>query len=220
MTALVPSWRVERALERAGHLRVAGVDEVGRGPLAGPVLAGAVVLPRSRARWVGRLRDSKQLSAAQRCELAEAIRAHADWGLGAASCHVIDQLGIVAATRLAMWRAVRALAYPPDALIVDGREVVGGGLPQRAVIDGDALCVSVAAASIVAKVARDELMCRLDAALPGYGFAVHKGYATPEHRDALWRLGPSTAHRQTWAPVREAARRPRGLAAASIAAAR
>lgn len=209
MTVLVPSWRVERALERAGHLRVAGVDEVGRGPLAGPVLAGAVVLPRSRARWIGRLRDSKQLSAAQRRELAEAIRAHADWGLGTASCHVIDQLGIVAATRLAMWRAVRALQHPPDALIVDGREVVGGGLPQRAVIDGDALCVSVAAASIVAKVARDELMCRLDAALPGYGFAAHKGYATPEHRDALRRLGPSTAHRQSWAPVRAAARRVR-----------
>jgi ribonuclease HII len=181
------------------------------------VLAGAVVLPRSRARWIGRLRDSKQLSAAQRRELAEAIRAHADWGLGAASCHVIDQLGIVAATRLAMWRAVRALQHPPDALIVDGREVVGGGLPQRAVIDGDALCVSVAAASIVAKVARDELMCRLDAALPGYGFAAHKGYATPEHRDALRRLGPSTAHRQTWAPVREAARRPRALVPTSIA---
>jgi len=213
MTALVPGWRVERALERAGHLRVAGVDEVGRGPLAGPVLAGAVVLPSSRARWIGRLRDSKQLTPEERIELAAAIRAHADWGLGAASCHVVDQLGIVAATRLAMWRAVRALQAPPDALIVDGREVVAGGTPQRAVIGGDALCVSVAAASIVAKVARDELMCRLDAALPGYGFATHKGYATPEHRDALWRLGPSTAHRQTWVPVREAARRARPPAA-------
>lgn len=206
MAAHVPDWRVERSLARAGALRVAGVDEVGRGPLAGPVLAGAVVLPRSRARWVGRLRDSKQLSAAERVELAVAIRAHADWGLGAASSHVIDQVGIVAATRLAMWRAVRALRVTPDALIVDGREVVAGGTPQRAVIDGDARCVSVAAASIVAKVARDELMCRLDAALPGYGFAEHKGYATPAHRAALRRLGPSTAHRLSWTPVREAAR--------------
>jgi ribonuclease HII len=206
MTSPRPTWRVERSLQRAGLPRVAGVDEVGRGPLAGPVVAGAVVLPRSRAGWLARLRDSKQLAPEERTELAAAVRAHADWGLGAASSHVIDQLGIVAATRLAMSRAVRSLRVPPDGLIVDGREVVAGGFPQRSVIDGDALCVSVAAASIIAKVARDELMRGVDRALPGYGFAEHKGYATPEHRAALRRLGPSTAHRLSWAPVRAAAR--------------
>ncbi len=205
MAAAVPSWRIERALWRAGHARVAGVDEVGRGPLAGPVVAGAVVLPVSRAAWVGRLRDSKLLSARAREELAASIRAHADWGIGVVSPQVIDQVGIVWATRLAMRRAVEALRERPDVLLVDGREVISAGIPERAVIDGDALCVSVAAASIVAKVARDALMRELEAVFPGYGFARNMGYATAGHRAALTRLGPSTQHRQSWTPVRAAA---------------
>ncbi|MSQ30165.1 MAG: ribonuclease HII [Dehalococcoidia bacterium] len=216
MTTPAPTWRAERALWRAGHARVAGVDEVGRGPLAGPVVAGAVVLPASRASWLRALRDSKVLCAAAREELAAAVRAHADWGIGVASSHVIDEIGIVQATRLAMRRAVLALHEPADALIVDGREVVTCGLPQRAIVGADALCVSVAAASIVAKVARDAMMRAWDAEVPGYGFAEHKGYATAVHRAALARLGPSTLHRLTWAPVRAAAR---GLAAAREAAA-
>lgn len=205
MITPAPTWYAERAFWRDGRARVAGVDEVGRGPLAGPVVAGAVVLPNSRARWVRALRDSKLLSAADREELAAEVRGRADWGLGVASSHVIDQLGIVQATRLAMRQAVLSLREPPDALIVDGREVVAGGRPQRAIIDGDALCVSIAAASIVAKVARDAMMCAWDESVPGYGFAAHKGYATALHRAALGRLGPSTLHRLTWAPVRAAA---------------
>ncbi len=207
MAALVPSWRIERALWRAGHARVAGVDEVGRGPLAGPVVAGAVVLPVSRAAWVRNLRDSKLLPAHAREALAASIRVHADWSIGIVSPHVIDQIGIVWATRLAMRRAVEGLRQRPDALIVDGREVVSAGMDERAVIDGDALCISVAAASIVAKVARDALMQHLDVAFPGYGFARNMGYATSDHREALTRLGPSTQHRQSWRPVRAAATR-------------
>lgn len=207
MTAAIPTWSAERAYWRAGYARVAGVDEVGRGPLAGPVVAGTVVLRESRARWVRALRDSKQLTAAAREELAAEIRAHADWGLGTASAHVIDQVGIVGATRLAMRRALLALREQPDALIVDGREVVECGLEQRSIVRGDAHCVSIAAASIIAKVARDAVMCDLDAVFPGYGFSEHKGYATLEHRAALLALGPSNVHRLSWAPVREAAAR-------------
>ena len=201
-----PTWQVENAIWRAGFARVAGVDEVGRGPLAGPVVAGAVVLPYSRARWVGRLRDSKLLDAPTREELAGEIRERCDWGIGVVSPHVIDQLGMTRATRLAMRRAVLALPAPPDALIVDGREVVECEAPQRAVIDGDALCPSVAAASIVAKVARDAMMDSLDARFAGYGFASNKGYATPDHRRALHDLGPSSVHRLLFAPVLEALR--------------
>ena len=198
-----PTWQVENALWREGCERVAGVDEVGRGPLAGPVVAGAVVLRYSRAGWVRRLRDSKLLDAASREELAARIRRHCDYGIGVVSSHVIDQLGMTAATRLAMRRAVEQLDRVPDALIVDGREVVECETRQHAVIDGDALCPSVAAASIVAKVARDRMMDRLDARFPGYGFARNKGYATAEHREALRRLGHSSVHRLLFAPVRE-----------------
>ncbi len=202
----LPTWRYERALWRSGVVRVAGVDEVGRGPLAGPVYAGAVVLPTSKLRWMARLRDSKELEASEREELARAIKRTADWGVGAVSTQVIDQIGIVRATRLAMRIAVARLSAPPDALLVDGREFVAGGIPQQAVIDGDALCKSVAAASIVAKVERDAVMCALDARFPGYGLAQNKGYYTAGHREALARLGYSTVHRLTFAPVRAALR--------------
>ena len=199
-----PTWQVEKAFWREGYQRVAGVDEVGRGPLAGPVVAGAVVLRYSRAGWVRRLRDSKLLDAPTREELAAQIRRHCDYGIGVVSSHVIDQLGMTFATRLAMLRAVEQLDTTPDALIVDGREVVECETAQRAVIDGDALCPSVAAASIVAKVERDGMMEALDERFPGYGFAQNKGYATPEHREALRRLGHSSVHRLLFAPVRDA----------------
>lgn len=206
----VPSWRTERSLWRDGARRVAGVDEVGRGPLAGPVVAAAVVIPHtgsghvSRARWIGRLRDSKVLTARQREELAEVIRDQTEWGIGVVSPQVVDQINILRATRLAMKRAVEALPSEPDHLIVDGREVVDGRIRQLAVVDGDALCMSVAAASIIAKVMRDGLMCELDGRFPGYGLAENKGYATPEHRAALVRLGYSNIHRLSFAPVRRA----------------
>jgi ribonuclease HII len=206
VTKQAPTWRTERAFWRDGFFRVAGVDEVGRGPLAGPVVAGAVVLPQSRARWVRALRDSKMLTAAAREELAAEIRERTDWGIGIVSPQVIDQINILKATRLAMRRAVLSLREPPNALIIDGREVVYCGIEQRAVIDGDVHCISVSAASIVAKVARDALMRDYEHTFPGYGFEENKGYATPEHRAALRSLGPSTLHRLTWAPVRSAIR--------------
>ena len=205
-----PTWRHERSLWRAGFESVAGVDEVGRGPLAGPVVAAAVILPRrasgdpSRSAWIAALRDSKVLSEAQRSRLAEAIRKHSIWAVSSVSTQVVDQINILQATRLAMKRAVGALPTSPEALIIDGREVVEGGIHQVAVVDGDALCVSVAAASILAKVTRDRLMCELDQRFPGYGLAVNKGYATAEHRAALMQLGYSNIHRLSFAPVREA----------------
>jgi ribonuclease HII len=205
-----PGWKAERALWREGYALVAGVDEVGRGPLAGPVVAGAVILPRSRAgspsrlAWIGDLRDSKQLTAAARERLAEAIRRDCVWAVAGVSPQVVDQINILQATRLAMRRAVDALPARPDALIIDGREVVEGGLPQRAIVDGDALCVSIAAASIIAKVARDRTMRELDGRFPGYGLAVNKGYATRDHREALARLGYTSIHRVSFAPVRQA----------------
>lgn len=201
-----PTWRTERAFWRDGFPRVAGVDEVGRGPLAGPVVAGAVVLKQSRAKWMRALRDSKLLPAHVREELAAEIRERAEWGIGVVSPQVIDQINILKATRLAMRRAVLSLPNPPDALIVDGREVVYCGIEQRAVIDGDMHCISVAAASIIAKVARDALMRGYETTFPGYGFEENKGYATPEHRAALRSIGPSTLHRLTWEPVRLAIR--------------
>ena len=201
-----PTWRTERALWREGRGRVAGVDEVGRGPLAGPVVAGAVVLPFTRARWAAGLRDSKLLSAGVREELAAELRDRCDWAIGVVSAQVIDQLGIAPATRLAMRRAVLALGEPADALIVDGRETVECPLEQLALVDADAHCKSVAAASIVAKVARDRMMVELDRRFPGYGLAQNKGYGSAEHLRALRTLGYSTVHRLSFAPVRAALR--------------
>ncbi len=211
-SAQKPGWRVERALWREGARRVAGVDEVGRGPLAGPVVAAAVILPLrpsgevSRASWIRDLRDSKQLTTLQREALFPLIERHADWGIGVVSAQIIDQINILQATRLAMRRAVDALDAPPDALIVDGREVVAGAPVQRSVVKADARCASVAAASILAKVTRDRMMCELDTRFPGYGLAEHKGYTTAEHQEALQRLGYSTIHRLSFAPVRAAVR--------------
>ncbi|MBM4410453.1 MAG: ribonuclease HII [Chloroflexi bacterium] len=205
-----PGWALERSLWSGGALRVAGVDEVGRGPLAGPVVAAAVILPRTasgapcRAGWIRALDDSKVLTARQRGRLAAVIRSECEWNLAAVSPQVIDQVNILQATRLAMRRAVAGLPARPDALIIDGNEVAGSGLPERSVVHADARCVSVAAASIIAKVARDAMMEELDLVFPGYGFAGHKGYATDVHRMAITRLGPTTVHRLSFAPVREA----------------
>lgn len=210
MGAPRPGWRVEKRLWRAGHRRVAGVDEVGRGPLAGPVVAAAVVIPQtgagwnSRARWIARLRDSKLLTAAQREELAAIIRERTQWGIAAVSVQVVDQINIARATRLAMQRALDVLPARPDAIIVDGRDRIETEIWQEAHVDADAHCVSVAAASIIAKVYRDALMCEYDRCFPGYGFAEHKGYATREHFAALRRHGYSNLHRLSFQPVRAA----------------
>ena len=196
-----PTYKNERALIAKGRLFVAGVDEVGRGPLAGPVGVGAVILdPKNLPKG---LDDSKVLSAARREELAAAIYASAvAVSLAFASVEEIDRFNIRGATLLAMARAVAALSVKPDYALIDGRDTPPGLLcPAHAIIGGDGLSLSIAAASIVAKVARDALMARLDAVHPGYGFARHAGYPTREHAAALTRLGPCPLHRRSFKPI-------------------
>ena len=198
-----PTWAEERRLLQEGHRLIAGIDEVGRGPLAGPVVAAAVILDSTRPTdWYEEINDSKALPAAQRERLAPLILASAvASGIGAAGPEEIDSLGIVGATRAAMARAVAGLDIRPDYLLIDAVPLAEPGIPFRAIIHGDALCRSIAAASIVAKVYRDRLMVQEDARYPGYGFARHKGYPTPEHLERLAELGPCPIHRRSFAPV-------------------
>ena len=187
-----------------GFRRVAGVDEAGRGPLAGPVVAAAVVLPR-RCRLEG-LRDSKLLSERQREHLyVQLLTAAVDIGVGVVDAEVIDELNILEATRLAMVQAIHHLTPVPDYLLLDAVVLPGIAAEQRAVIKGDRLCRSIAAASVVAKVLRDRLMVRAHVRYPQYGFLAHKGYGTAEHLRQLQRYGPCDLHRRSFAPVREAA---------------
>jgi len=189
-----------RALFAAGARCVAGVDEVGMGPLAGPVVAAAVVLP-ARAVLPG-LDDSKRLTPAARERLAEAIRAQAlAWAVAEVEACEIDAQDILRASQAAMRRALGALGVAPDHVLVDGRAVPELGFPHTPIVGGDASDASIAAASIVAKVYRDARMRELDREHPGWGFAVHKGYATAAHLAALRRLGPSPIHRRSFAPV-------------------
>ncbi len=189
-----------RSLRSAGRTHIAGVDEVGVGPLAGPVVAAAVVLP-DHVNLDG-LDDSKRVTPANRERLDRAIRAQAcDFGIGVVEPEEIDRLDIGRASLEAMRRAVLALAEPADHLLVDARLVPGVGCPQTSIIGGDRLEGPIAAASIVAKVYRDGLMHRLDRQHPGYGFARHKGYGTAEHLAALRERGPSPIHRRSFAPV-------------------
>jgi ribonuclease HII len=177
----------------------AGVDEVGRGCLAGPVYAAAVILPQ-RHGLIG-LADSKQLSAERREALAPKIRRRAlAWAIGIATVEEIDRINILQATFLAMARAVQALSLRPELCLVDGNQVPQLGCPVRTVVGGDATVRAIMAASIIAKVARDAELARLDAEYPQYGFARHKGYATPEHREALRLHGPCAIHRMSFAP--------------------
>jgi len=191
---------MERDLYRQGREHIAGVDEVGVGPLAGPVVAASVVLPLG-VRLPG-LNDSKRLSRAVRERLAREIRARAcAVSVGWASPEEIDCLNIYHAALLAMRRAVEGLARDPDLLLVDARRVPGVALPQRAIVEGDAQVGCIAAASVVAKVYRDGLMRELDLTYPGYGFATNAGYGTAEHLRALKRRGPTPLHRRSFAPV-------------------
>jgi len=202
----VPDLSLETAAG-APSLRVAGVDEVGRGPLAGPVVAAAVILPASGlpGGLAGAIDDSKALSAARRPGLATAIAEHAAVGLGRATVEEIDVLNILRASFLAMTRALAALDVAPAVALIDGNRVPAD-LPCRAVavVRGDRLSLSIAAASIVAKVARDTEMRRLAAEFPGYGWERNAGYGTAEHRAALARLGPCDHHRRSFAPVSQA----------------
>ena len=201
--------RHERAAWVDGFSCVCGIDEAGRGPLAGPVHAAAVVfdrdfLERESTASLSRLTDSKQLTAAQRDAFYALLSSYpsARIGLGVASVEEIDTLNILNANYLAMRRAVAALGVPqPDLALVDGNPVKGLPISHRAIVKGDASSLSIAAASIVAKVTRDRWMDAQDALYPGYGFARHKGYGTHEHLDALRRLGPCPIHRRTFGPV-------------------
>lgn len=179
---------------------IAGLDEVGRGCIAGPVFAAAVILAEKPG--LTGLNDSKKLSAAQREKLAPEIETRAiAWAVASASVEEIERLNILQASLLAMQRAARALSVKPTAAQVDGLQAPQLDCPVQTVVGGDGKIPSIMAASILAKVARDAELLRLDAEHPGYGFARHKGYGTPEHLAALQRLGPSTLHRRTFMPV-------------------
>ncbi len=194
--------RYESALWSSGVLHVAGVDEAGMSPLAGPVAAAAVIFaPGSRITGID---DSKKLDAPCRDRLAGEIREMAvGWSVAFAEVEEIDSINIYWAGQLAMLRALQGLAVAVEHVLLDGRRLKDLKLPQRAIIKGDSKSMSIAAASILAKTARDALMHRLDAEYPGYGFARHKGYPVREHLTALQRLGASAAHRRSFAPVRE-----------------
>ena len=181
---------------------IAGVDEVGRGPLAGPVVTAAVILPASYE--LSGLTDSKKLSPSRRRGLAEKIKQQAHcWALGQASVAEIDQLNILQATMLAMQRAVAALSQSPDEVLVDGNRLPDFGIPATAIIGGDAIEPSISAASIIAKVARDQLMAQYAEIYPHYGWEKNSGYPTPQHRQALLKYGITPLHRRSFAPVRE-----------------
>jgi ribonuclease HII len=199
-----PTFRREAALWRDGFRLIAGVDEVGRGPLAGPVMAAAVILPaRARFPWLAGVRDSKLLTAAQRERLAGYIWERAlAVGLGLQTPERIDEVGIAVAGRLAMAQALAALNPAADYALIDAFTLAGVDLPHEGIIHGDALCLSIAAASIIAKVERDRMMLAYDDVYPVYGFRRHKGYPTPEHLRALSSDGPCPIHRRSFAPVR------------------
>lgn len=190
----------ERKLLQEGFAFIAGVDEAGRGPLAGPVVAAAVILPRQGE--LPGVFDSKQLTDARRRVLRDEIMEIAQVAVGIADVQEIDTLNILRATHLAMHRAVAGLEKV-DFVLVDGLPVKGFPCPAENMVKGDALSASIAAASIVAKVHRDELMEKLDEEYPGYGFAVHKGYGTAAHLEALKRLGVTPVHRRSFAPVKD-----------------
>lgn len=191
----------ERELRAKGFRLIAGVDEAGRGPLAGPVTAAAVILPEDV--HLPGLNDSKLIPARKRAALAERICVLAlAWAVGTASVTEIDSINIRQASFLAMRRALDGLPVKPDHIIVDGSAIPGFHLPQTGVIRGDAQIAAVAAASVLAKVVRDKMMEELDVMFPAYGFCRNKGYPTPEHLEALRKFGPTPFHRRSFAPVK------------------
>ena len=199
----LPTFDQEAVLQAQGYRLIAGVDEVGRGALAGPVMAAAVVLPLSAdLPWLRLVRDSKQLSPKQRERVFDLVqRAGIPFGLGSVPHATIDEVGIVQATRMAMAQAVESLPSRPDFLLVDALSLPEVDLPQKGIIRGDQLSFSIACASIVAKVSRDRQMMELDGMYPGYGLARHKGYGTRQHLQCLGQLGPCAIHRRSFAPV-------------------
>ena len=200
-----PNLAFENVLWEQGLTRVAGVDEAGRGALAGPVTAGAVVLPSNHPDLMQQLsgvRDSKVMTSADRYTWAVQIKSIAvAWGVGMAGPEEIDRMGIVPATCLAATRALQKLGLSPEHLLVDYLTLPGVSVPQTPLVKGDARALSIAAASILAKTARDDVLVELDQSFPGYSFASNKGYATQTHRQAITVLGPCAVHRRTFAPV-------------------
>lgn len=204
-----PSFKIERTIWGDDAQLIAGVDEVGRGPLAGPVAAGAVILPMGqratgRYKFIRHLNDSKKLSPETREELAPLIWEHAvAAGVAFVSVQSIDRIGIAEASRQAWLAAIGALPVRPQHLLLDAFPLRACNLPQTNIIGGDGISLSIAAASIIAKVARDHLMDTHDSDFPGYGFLTNKGYYTPEHVHALKDLGPCDLHRRSFSPVKE-----------------
>ena len=200
----VCGFALEEAARKRGALRIAGLDEVGRGPLFGPVVAAAVILaPRCHLHG---LTDSKKLTERQRNEFEPQIRSNAvAWAIAAVDAETIDRINIRRASLLAMRLAVQQLALGPDFLLIDGRDLIDWNCPQQAVIHGDETSLSIAAASVLAKVHRDRLLVEFDRQFPGYGLAHHKGYCCPEHLAALARLGPTPLHRKSFYPVAQSA---------------
>lgn len=201
----LPSLAEERKLEAQGYRLIAGIDEVGRGALAGPVVAAAVIMPcRMDTPWQNQVRDSKQLTPAKRELLSGNIYKFATAiGTGTVSHEAIDTRGIMAATRLAMKLAIAHLSPSAETLLIDYLLLPEVPLPQKGVVNGDSLCFSIACASIIAKVTRDHLMVELDQVYPGYGLANHKGYGTREHIACLCRLGASPIHRRSFKPLKD-----------------
>lgn len=200
----MPTLRYEKRAYKNGASIVAGIDEAGRGPLAGPVVAAAAILPREYRHRV--LNDSKQLSPEQREELYAELTGNPEvyWAVGESSVEIIEQYNILRATERAMAVALSGLPVQPDHVLVDGHRCRAILAPQTAIVGGDAKSFSIAAASVIAKVTRDRMLIELDRQYPEYGFAVHKGYGTPEHLAAIEKYGPCPIHRRTFAPIRNA----------------
>lgn len=199
----VCGWKLERAARKQGFLRIAGLDEVGRGPMFGPVVAAAVIFPEV-CRLPG-LTDSKQLAEKLRNEFEIEIKASAvAWSIAVIDTETIDRINIRQASLLAMKTAVERLALSPDYLLIDGVDMIDWPCPQEPVIQGDSTSKSIAAASVLAKVHRDRMLVELDSVYPGYGLARHKGYCSQEHLEALARLGPTPLHRKSFSPVAQA----------------
>jgi len=201
----MPDLSLERAAKSAGYARVCGIDEAGRGPWAGPVVAAAVCLDAvlNDDKLIGSLNDSKKLSAKRREALFDTLQARADVGVGVTSAQEIDELNILKATFVAMGRALNDLATPPDFALVDGNRPPPLPCAHDVVVKGDSRSASIAAASIIAKVTRDRLMAELALTCPGYGWERNAGYGTAEHAAALDRLGVTEHHRRSFRPIRE-----------------
>ena len=200
----IPTFEEEFLARKYGYKTIAGVDEVGRGPIAGPVVSGALVFDIGLdLKWVYDIRDSKQLSDKQRRRIVDGMdQEGVNRGLGIVSASEIDKIGIVAATKLSMVQAVGKLKGRPDFLLIDAVDLEETGIDYKSIIKGDQTCASIAAASVMAKVTRDKIMLEEDKKYPQYHFAKHKGYPTKNHMEQLKRFGPSPIHRRSFAPVK------------------